>query len=122
MPRDLIEERAFDLALSRFGAMFFGDRLAAIRNIGRALRPRGHLAILSWQELSKNEWLQALRDAKIFWVAVPRESGGGGADLVTSVEVGDSIAYTVKILNTAGLFLPPTTPSSRLGPSSGSTT
>lgn len=48
------EDGAFDLAISRYGATFFGDRVAAFRNINRALRPGGRLAILSWQPLSLN--------------------------------------------------------------------
>ena len=55
--------QAFDVALSRFGAMFFADPGAAFRNLARALRPGGRLALLAWQELGKNEWLSALREA-----------------------------------------------------------
>jgi SAM-dependent methyltransferase len=33
----------FDLAMSRFGTMFFDDPVAAFANIGRALRPAGRL-------------------------------------------------------------------------------
>jgi SAM-dependent methyltransferase len=54
---------AFDLAMSRFGAMFFGDPVAAYTNIARALRPQGRLALLVWQSLAENEWLQVLRAA-----------------------------------------------------------
>jgi ubiquinone/menaquinone biosynthesis C-methylase UbiE len=50
------EMSAFDLAISRFGAMFFNDPVAAFRNIGRALRPGGRLALLAWQALERNEW------------------------------------------------------------------
>lgn len=57
------DQQAFDLAISRFGAMFFGDPVAAFRNIGRALRPGGRVALLAWQELGKNEWPLALREA-----------------------------------------------------------
>jgi SAM-dependent methyltransferase len=57
------EDQAFDQAISRFGAMFFGDPVAAFRNIGRALRPSGRLALLAWQGLAENEWLLALRTA-----------------------------------------------------------
>lgn len=57
------QSRAFDVAISRFGAMFFGDPVAAFRNIGRALQPGGRLVLLAWQELHKNEWLRVLRDA-----------------------------------------------------------
>jgi SAM-dependent methyltransferase len=54
---------AFDVAISRFGAMFFGDPVAAFANIGRALRPNGRLAVLGWQSLADNEWLTATREA-----------------------------------------------------------
>lgn len=57
------EGQAFNLAISRFGAMFFGDPIAAFRNIGRALRPGGRVALLSWREFGKNEWLLAIRRA-----------------------------------------------------------
>jgi SAM-dependent methyltransferase len=52
---------AFDVAVSRFGAMFFGDPVAAFGNVARALRPGGRLAVLSWQPLARNEWLLVLR-------------------------------------------------------------
>lgn len=57
------DERAFDVVVSSFGAMFFNDQVAAFANIGRALRPGGRLAVLSWQELVRNQWLQELRGA-----------------------------------------------------------
>lgn len=37
---------AFDVAVSRFGIMFFADPVAAFTNIRRALRPTGRLAFL----------------------------------------------------------------------------
>lgn len=48
---------AFDLALSRTGAMFFADPVAAFTNIASALKPGGRLALLSWQPITENEWL-----------------------------------------------------------------
>jgi SAM-dependent methyltransferase len=62
---------SFDVAFSSFGAMFFNDQVAAFSNIGRALRPRGRLAVMSWQELARNEWLLSLREA----LAVGRTMG-----------------------------------------------
>ncbi|WP_405135985.1 class I SAM-dependent methyltransferase [Nocardia sp. NBC_01388] len=38
---------AFDVAMSRFGIMFFADPVVAFGNIARALRPGGRLAVLS---------------------------------------------------------------------------
>jgi SAM-dependent methyltransferase len=57
------EPEGFDLAISRFGGMFFADPVAAFTNIGRALRTGGRLVLLAWQELPKNEWLSAFCDA-----------------------------------------------------------
>ncbi len=46
----------FDLAMSRFGTMFFRDPVAAFANIGRALRPTGRLVMMVWQAHERNEW------------------------------------------------------------------
>jgi len=54
---------AFDVAMSRFGVMFFADPVAAFTNIGTALRRGGRLAILVWQSLAANEWMTAMRQA-----------------------------------------------------------
>ena len=56
-------DAAWDVAVSRAGVMFFGDQPAAFANIARALRPGGHLALLVWQELSRNEWLREIATA-----------------------------------------------------------
>jgi SAM-dependent methyltransferase len=47
-----------DVAISRSAAMFFGDHVAAFTNIGRALRPSGRLAIMTWQPLAHQEWMR----------------------------------------------------------------
>ena len=57
------EPASFDVVISRQGAMFFADPVAAFANIGRALRPSGRIAILAWQSLADNEWLSATREA-----------------------------------------------------------
>ena len=49
-------EGQFDLAISRFGTMFFDDPVAAFANIAAALRPAGRLVIMVWQEHEHNEW------------------------------------------------------------------
>jgi len=54
---------AVDVAMSRFGVMFFADPVAAFTNIGAALRPGGRLAILVWQPVEANEWMTAIREA-----------------------------------------------------------
>jgi SAM-dependent methyltransferase len=46
----------FDLAMSRFGTMFFEDPVAAFASISRALRPAGRLVMMVWQASERNEW------------------------------------------------------------------
>ena len=53
----------FDLAISRFGTMFFAEPVAAFTNIGRALRPDGRLVMMVWQASDRNEWDVAIRRA-----------------------------------------------------------
>jgi SAM-dependent methyltransferase len=52
-----------DLAVSRAGAMFFGDPVAAFSNVARALRSGGRLVLLVWQGLERNDWIGELREA-----------------------------------------------------------
>jgi SAM-dependent methyltransferase len=86
---------AFDVAISRFGTMFFHDPLDAFANIGRALRPAGRLVMMVWQEHEQNEWSLAIEDAL-----------GGSGDAPAS-EAPDPFslanpAKTEQILNAAG--------------------
>jgi SAM-dependent methyltransferase len=48
---------AFDLAISRFGVMFFEDPLSAFTNIASGLRPGGRFVFVCWQERDPNEWV-----------------------------------------------------------------
>jgi SAM-dependent methyltransferase len=62
---------AFDVALSRFGAMFFGDQVGAFTNIGRGLRPKGRLLLVSWRSAHENDWISTLREALVPGVPAP---------------------------------------------------
>ncbi|WP_369258908.1 class I SAM-dependent methyltransferase [Geodermatophilus amargosae] len=53
----------FDVAVSRTGAMFFADPVAALANVGRALVPGGRLVLLVWQALEANEWMTEILGA-----------------------------------------------------------
>ncbi len=68
--------RRFDLALSRFGTMFFVNPVAAFTNIGQALRPAGRLAMLVWQARELNEWHVAVHRA----LAGPQGHATAGPD------------------------------------------
>jgi SAM-dependent methyltransferase len=54
---------AFDVAIGRTSAMFFGDPIAAFTNIGRALRPGARLVLLTWQGPEPNEWIREISRA-----------------------------------------------------------
>jgi SAM-dependent methyltransferase len=51
----------FDLAVSRFGTMFFADPVVAFANIGQALRPGARFVQLVWQAADRQEWHAAIR-------------------------------------------------------------
>ena len=53
----------FDVAISRFGTMFFEDPAAAFANISRALRPAGRLVMMVWQAGERNEWDVTIRQS-----------------------------------------------------------
>jgi SAM-dependent methyltransferase len=55
--------KRFDLALSRFGTMFFDDPVAAFANVGLALRPAGRLVMMVWQAHERNEWDVAIHQS-----------------------------------------------------------
>ena len=54
---------AFDVAISRFGTMFFSDPDMAFRNIARAVRAGGRLVMMVWQAHDRNEWAVAIDQA-----------------------------------------------------------
>ncbi|HEV7655548.1 MAG TPA: class I SAM-dependent methyltransferase [Mycobacteriales bacterium] len=72
-------EGHFDLAISRFGTMFFDDPVVAFGNIRRALRPDGRLVMLVWQAGGRNEWDVALHRA-LAGHAGPTAVTGAGPD------------------------------------------
>jgi SAM-dependent methyltransferase len=62
---------AFDLAISKFGVMFFEDPVAAFANVASALRPGGRMAFVCWQDLDRNEWLMVPAGAVLAYVPFP---------------------------------------------------
>jgi SAM-dependent methyltransferase len=53
----------FDVAISRFGTMFFADPLAAFGNIREGLKAGGRLVMMVWQSSTANEWSVAIQQA-----------------------------------------------------------
>ena len=64
-------EPEFDLCFSRFGMMFFGNPVAAMRNIHRALKPGGELLFVTWRKLEENPWLSAGKETILQFLPPP---------------------------------------------------
>ena len=61
--RHRFKAESFDVAISRFGTMFFTDPVAAFINIARAMRPDGRLVMMVWQDHRLNEWSVSIERA-----------------------------------------------------------
>ena len=70
------EPDAFDIAISRFGVMFFADPVAAFTNIGRALKPGGRIAWIIWRSLPENEVFSEIRRAIAVGRDLPEPASG----------------------------------------------
>jgi SAM-dependent methyltransferase len=90
-------DAVFDVALSRTGAMFFADQVAAFSNIARALRPGGRLLLVSWRSARENEWISLLREALLPGAPPPEPAG----DLPTPFRHADRQGTTA-VLERAG--------------------
>jgi SAM-dependent methyltransferase len=84
----------FNVAISRFGTMFFSDPVAAFANIAAALRADARLVLLVWQRREDNHWARAI-DAAVGDAAQPPPPGADPFSL------GDAEA-TASILEPAG--------------------
>ena len=60
-----------DLAISRFGVMFFDDPVSAMANIGGGLRDGARLVFVCWQALARNPWMKVPIDAVLPLVPTP---------------------------------------------------
>ena len=85
---------SFDVAISRFGTMFFSDPAAAFANIAAALRPEARLVLLVWQRREDNEWAREIDAA----LGAARQSPPPAAD---PFSLGDRAA-TERLLESAG--------------------
>jgi SAM-dependent methyltransferase len=85
-----------DVALSRTGAMFFADPVAALRNVSAALRPAGRLVLLVWQAADRNAWVRELVTALTGTAPPPAPAGAPGP-----FSLGDPV-HLRRVLATAG--------------------
>lgn len=89
---------AFDVAISRFGIMFFADPVAAFANVGRSLRPGGRLAFLCMQDLSRSAVFRVPMTAIAQVVPPPVLSTAGGPGMFSLADP----ARIVEVLTAAG--------------------
>ena len=61
----------YDVAISRFGVMFFDDPEAGFANVARALAPAGRLAFTCWQDALSNPFVAVLGLALAGHVPLP---------------------------------------------------
>ncbi len=61
----------FDLAISRFGVMFFDDPVTAFTHIRHQMKPSGRLVFACWQSPMKNLWARAPFEAAIPYLKEP---------------------------------------------------
>lgn len=92
-----------DLAISRFGVMFFADPTAAFANIRHALKPGSRLVLACWRKLEENAWMQVPLHAA-YNAGVPRMERPG-AEEPGPFSFADPDRVT-RILSGAG-FVPP---------------
>jgi SAM-dependent methyltransferase len=52
------ELEGFDLLVSAFGVMFFGDMVGAFTNMRRAAKPAARMALVCWRGLAENPWME----------------------------------------------------------------
>jgi ubiquinone/menaquinone biosynthesis C-methylase UbiE len=93
---------SFDVAISRFGTMFFSDPVAAFTNIAQALRRDGRLVMMVWQAHELNEWS----------VAIAHALAGDGKSLPLAPQGSDPFSLAdpgtvIRTLSAAG-FMDPT--------------
>jgi SAM-dependent methyltransferase len=58
-------EPSFDLAMSRFGVMFFAEPERAFANLRSALVPGGRLAFMCWRSMPENAWARVPYEAAL---------------------------------------------------------
>lgn len=65
------ESNSFDVVLSRLGAMFFPDALAALREMLRVTKPGGALSLAVWHTSETNPYNQRVTEVVDRYVATP---------------------------------------------------
>ncbi len=97
------EPAGFDLLVSRFGVMFFGDPDAAFANLRRAMKPGGRVAFACWRPLAENPWVRVPMGA--LRAVLPEMPKPAGAEEPGPFAFGDRGRVT-RILSAGGFTAP----------------
>lgn len=111
----------FDLAISRFGVMFFQDPAAAFTNIVGAIRPGGRVLFLCWQDLLRNDWIMVPAGAALSSVPFP-DLGPEGAPGPFSLADPDRIGGVLTNAGFTGVDVTELTEQVYLGANAGDAT
>ena len=66
-------EPVHDFCFSRFGAQFFENPVAGLRNMRTALRPGGAMTIIVWRTIDDNPWLGLPKEIVLRFLPPPGE-------------------------------------------------
>ena len=91
------EDANFDVVVSQFALMYFPDRVAALREMWRALAPGGRLAIAAWAPIDHAHGYQILVDI------AARHCGPEAADVLAAPFVLGDQADLAKLLVEGGI-------------------
>jgi SAM-dependent methyltransferase len=93
-----LDRGRFDVAISRFGSMFFDDPVAAFANITVAMRAGGRLCLATWQPLAANDWLMVPGAALLRFGQIPETVTGSGPGMFAQADP----AIVERVLTDAG--------------------
>lgn len=103
-----------DLAISRFGTMFFADPTAAFTNIASALRPGGRLCLATWQPLVANDWLTIPGAALLQYGTMPATVDDAGPGMFAQSDP-DTVTTVLTVAGYLDVRLEPVTVDLSLG-------
>lgn len=108
------EPDRYDVAIGRFGTMFFDDPVAAFANIATAMRPGGRLCLATWQPLAANPWLLVPGAALLRYGDLPATAGGNQPGMFAQSDP-DVVERVLSEAEWSYVHVQPTTVTLRLG-------
>jgi SAM-dependent methyltransferase len=85
----------YDVAISRFGVMFFEDPVAAFANVHRAMGPGGRLTVVSWAPMATQQWLTVTLGAALEHLPPPDFTGAPDSPGMFGLSRTDHIQQTL---------------------------